>query len=543
MSNTNYESQNINICTEINYVTNQINTSIPINNPSLLGFGINGGIEYEFCVGINVSSLISNITNLDYSSIISINLYVPGNINLGDYYVISHNQDFITLTGDSNVIYTIPILDKTDPNNVINFAFLENGVLNSLVKIRAVDPRFYTLLDISNAYYVITYKKLKEIIVITQPTRTSFLPIEEFDTSGLSVKKVYMDLSEENTNLEKLVIQKTFLPNSTSVLISYTEGLTTKTINQSITIVNSLNNVQYLGTSSANQFDVFVPTITSNSECPIIVTIHGGGWSTNSINGVAQYGKRTQYQNNKNFILGCGCIYISLEYRLLVLDDDNCTNCANSYKDMLKDIDDAIGFINSHYLHYTKTINNNNVIYLMGYSAGGHLALLYSYHTNLAYAISQNNTEQQSVVGVIAEDAPTFFINNCDETVMALCNITNVQSPENQEKLLAASPAHYADEFCIKTLLAYSDSFAYAFPCHGSMLYKKLYPEYANCVQCNMQPPQGVCHIQPSNGNNSILTIFHDKTHTEMGNTYAIYLDSDSYAEIFYETLEDFINE
>ena len=134
-----------------------------------------------------------------------------------------------------------------------------------------------------------------------------------------------------------------------------------------------------------------VPNInydTNHSECvmdiyrsadevrPVVMLIHGGAWITVQINGASMDAAlgldRVHMVKFKDFFLENGYHVVNIEYRRInILSPDG-----TKYTDMLDDVKSAVTFLNNNANYYK--IDTSKLV-MLGYSAGGHLAELYSY--------------------------------------------------------------------------------------------------------------------------------------------------------------------
>jgi len=115
---------------------------------------------------------------------------------------------------------------------------------------------------------------------------------------------------------------------------------------------------QPYGVDSLQRFDLFLPE-GRNENTGMVIVIHGGGWVSGEKEYVDYYARR---------FADYGYAAVSMNYRL--------ANDSVNYHDMLNDIDSMIGCISRNSGQWG--IRGGQVA-LFGYSAGGHLALLYSY--------------------------------------------------------------------------------------------------------------------------------------------------------------------
>lgn len=124
---------------------------------------------------------------------------------------------------------------------------------------------------------------------------------------------------------------------------------------------------QVYGADTLQQYDLFLPE-GRDHQTEIILVIHGGGWIS---------GKKEEWNYYAQRFCDFGFAAISMNYRL--------ANDSIHYLEMLDDIDSMIMCISRN----TDTWGiGSGRIALFGYSAGGHLALLYSYSRDKGQNIS-----------------------------------------------------------------------------------------------------------------------------------------------------------
>ncbi len=172
-----------------------------------------------------------------------------------------------------------------------------------------------------------------------------------------------------------------------------------------------------------------------------ILFIHGGGWVAGNKSGFT------------NRAIGVSekfdCICASMNYRY-ASEEVDCN-------DMLDDIDMAVGKIKS--LAAEKGIKVKKVM-LVGFSAGGHLAMLYAY--------TRKNTAGVKVVAVASYSGPTdlsskkFIEKNAlgsAKTMRSIVsdligeNVTKKNFKSKKDKLLEFSPVNYVSSSCVPTLV------------------------------------------------------------------------------------------
>jgi len=112
----------------------------------------------------------------------------------------------------------------------------------------------------------------------------------------------------------------------------------------------------------------------------VIILIHGGGWST---------GDKATFSESLNFFADNGYACVTMNYRLADEEGIKLTQ-------MLDDIASIINFISIKSVEWKIS---NDLFALAGHSAGGHLALLYSYLKN-------NNNKIKTVISMLRQIKP-----------------------------------------------------------------------------------------------------------------------------------------
>jgi acetyl esterase/lipase len=123
----------------------------------------------------------------------------------------------------------------------------------------------------------------------------------------------------------------------------------------------TIQDISY-GSNMSQKFDLGLPA-GRTATTPLIVVIHGGGWST---------GDKTELTWLSNGMKQRGFAVANINYRLTLNQPDN-------YKMQLDDVDSAVQF--TLRLASTYTFNGQK-LYIVGHSAGGHLSLCYAYTRN-----------------------------------------------------------------------------------------------------------------------------------------------------------------
>ena len=160
------------------------------------------------------------------------------------------------------------------------------------------------------------------------------------------------------------------------------------------------------------KLDIYYPTsikLGSADKAKAVITIHGGSWSG---------GRKEDYSHMTPYIIGQGLIHVNMDYRLLKNlsdagnngdDSEDAENNDAPYVQMLDDIQMAIKFLKTNATAYRI---DTSAIGLMGYSAGGHLAMLYAFSRDKGEG-SENTIP---VKLVISEAGPTDFRDLLDCT-------------------------------------------------------------------------------------------------------------------------------
>lgn len=231
------------------------------------------------------------------------------------------------------------------------------------------------------------------------------------------------------------------------------------------TVICSFSNVSY-GSHKDQTLDLTLP-IDDRAETGLLLYIHGGGW----VDGDKSAAK-TSYRvhaDNKRYATA------SINYRLAEKDKTD-------IYDILDDITSAITCIKNFASGYG--VNLNKVI-ICGYSAGGHLALLYSYRYKQLSPIE--------VVGVFAS-APAvdltleeFYTNNslgdeahmCDLMSKACGEDITVETRNNfVEVFKEFSPTTYVSENSVPTVISHGKNDKIA-PYKGSELLARKLTEFS----------------------------------------------------------------
>lgn len=186
------------------------------------------------------------------------------------------------------------------------------------------------------------------------------------------------------------------------------------------------------------KMDIWYPSKNPTRSYPLIYFSHGGGWIS---------GFRNQPNNVSwcKFLAGKGFIVASIDYRY---------GYRNSMDDILSDYSDGIKFLRKKH----KQINfDKSKIQLMGLSAGGHLALLYSSY----YTLRSNKAMMDGIKSIVAYYPPTnledIFTSESKSLFARFATKQTMKgSPEDLKKIYDYySPINYVSEKMIPTMIVH----------------------------------------------------------------------------------------
>ncbi len=228
-----------------------------------------------------------------------------------------------------------------------------------------------------------------------------------------------------------------------------------------------LKDIAY-GKNSRQIMDVAFPS-GYEEERPVILFLHGGGWVSGD---KAGFTEKSVPMSEKT-----GCITVSMNYRYASSKVD----C----EDILDDIDKALKKVKS--MAKSRGINADRVM-LVGFSAGGHLALMYSY--------TRKDTAPIEPVAVISYSGPTDFtsedfvehnaLSNADYMRGLLTKLTGEKITANnfeskKDVLLECSPINYVSSSCVPTMIVQGAKDKIVYASDTRELAKKLKAEGVTC--------------------------------------------------------------
>jgi acetyl esterase/lipase len=181
------------------------------------------------------------------------------------------------------------------------------------------------------------------------------------------------------------------------------------------------------GAHSDNTFDIYLPA-KRNGNTRIVILIHGGFWSAGDKKDVTAYAK---------FFRDQGFACVNMNYRL--------TNTAenNLHPAQVNDVGRVIEYVTAKALDWHISPSR---VGLLGYSAGAHLALLYTYASNF-------NDKVKTVISVAGPTNLTDIAGISPEVAPILIGLTGSTLQSNPAAYQQASPISHVNASTKPTLL------------------------------------------------------------------------------------------
>ena len=496
-------------------------TDDPVVNPQFpIGIGMNFGTLYDLGCRIRIHELLSEY-HLSFSDVLSATLYLYGTTSVGDMDVYSTSGAIsdspITPT---NFNYEIPLEDTYD-----------STYCGYLFKMSTLSAISYSTFINTGSYVRIEFYDNTSIYVSSLPTKRNYFYGEQLDLTGLKIKFIKNDSTEvEIFNYTSTPLNNAYLyPTNNTVTFYYALGNAIKTCSIQINVDNTKEDILYDTSAldgSGNEmhdFDIHMPsTPPPQNGFPVVVTIHGGDFTE---------GDKADYDYIEPFLNSNGCIHVNMNYRLMSISNENniYTNTNGiHYQDMLGDIKSLINYLYSSISIYHIDISN---LYLMGYSAGGYLALMYSY---------KDNTANIPIKGVISEAGPTIFeLNEIDDIIYLLCGLDDLDNDEAKSIALSnASP--YSNELTtnINTFLTYSLNDTKVPYYLGCTLFKTIARTNCNNTCLNNEP---LCHIENSHSLHKFKLLL-NLTHSDISHLIDFNNDTHPDVQAYYLALSNFLS-
>jgi acetyl esterase/lipase len=182
--------------------------------------------------------------------------------------------------------------------------------------------------------------------------------------------------------------------------------------------------------------DIYLPANRSTATTKVIVLIHGGGWNSGSKN------EFTPYIDTFKKRLPDYAIF-NVDYRVV-------KNNKNLFPTPENDIKAAVNFISDRAEEYG--VNTNKMV-LLGFSAGGHLALLQAY----------KNSDPVKPKAVVSFFAPTDLVTMFNSpwhylVPLALQSVTGATPSSNSELYMQSSPAYFVNAQSPPTLILHGSA-------------------------------------------------------------------------------------
>ncbi len=234
--------------------------------------------------------------------------------------------------------------------------------------------------------------------------------------------------------------------------------------NEEEIIIQDLNStVQYKGVDNTDpnflSLDIYYTSEMDNLK-PVVIYIHGGGWSIGD--------KSNSLENKIRLFRSLNYVFISVNYRLSPFPFDINNEDRIMYPDHNNDVADAVKWIYDTIVDYG---GNNNKLVLLGHSAGAHLVSLTGTNSNF---LEQRGLFLSNIKGVATIDTEGYdvlakttegdemYINAFGTNLVSNTDaspISNIFSEQNYPKFFVAKRGidirvNLANEFINKLKLA-----------------------------------------------------------------------------------------
>lgn len=133
--------------------------------------------------------------------------------------------------------------------------------------------------------------------------------------------------------------------------------------------------VPYAESGNATSLDVYAPA--SGSDLPVMIWIHGGGW---------RHGDKRNVLIKPAAFNAQGFVFVSVNYRL---------QSGVSYGDQAEDVARAVRWVHAHAAEFGGAPNR---IFIMGHSAGAHLAALVACDGHYLESVGLKPSDLQGVI-------------------------------------------------------------------------------------------------------------------------------------------------
>ena len=198
------------------------------------------------------------------------------------------------------------------------------------------------------------------------------------------------------------------------------------------------SNIPYAeDTVKKHLLDIYLPP-NAKAKNPLIVWVHGGAWMLND-----KYADMNYMRNTIKEFMDSGYALASIDYRF---------STSAVFPAQIQDCNQALEFLYDHAAAYKL---DKNLIALIGFSAGGHIASLtsLSHNNNVAAFYNKGNKKEFSIKCVLdfygpsdliaIASSPDTSINNLHSPVSILIGALPVERPDLAKN---ASPVSYIDK-------------------------------------------------------------------------------------------------
>lgn len=218
------------------------------------------------------------------------------------------------------------------------------------------------------------------------------------------------------------------------------------------------NQVYDTSRDTRNTYNLFIPkNAPKNRPVSLILYTHGGSWiSGNKESMDYACGKMTRQ----------GYITADIDYRLFEAE----RNAATSMNDIMDDMQNCINTIVAQAAELGYTIDS---VATSGYSAGGHLALLYAYSRTNSACVPVNLVFEQVGPADLCPEAFAPGVMSSSLTFNAFAqklipNYQNMSDAERKSALAEISPISYISPQAVPTIMVYADEDIIVGNIHGA---------------------------------------------------------------------------
>ncbi|MBX9782086.1 MAG: alpha/beta hydrolase [Chitinophagaceae bacterium] len=212
----------------------------------------------------------------------------------------------------------------------------------------------------------------------------------------------------------------------------------------------STSNVSY-GTDARNIMDVYLPAARTEASTPVLIMIHGGGWSSGDKADFAPF-VDTMKRRFPNYAI------FNITYRLA-------GNGVNLFPTQEQDVKKCVEFIYNKRSEY----KISDKLVLAGASAGGHLALLQAYKYTSPVKI-------KAVVDFFGPTELTQFYNNPPTVLvpLLLLNVTGTTPALNPTLYQQSSPLTFTTNTSSPTIILQGGADIVVSPSQSTLLRDRL---------------------------------------------------------------------